>query len=86
MKEVKLVYENVAENSHKYYYMKQISPIFFEVVYGRIGSSGAKVTYNMSLWESKYREKIRKGYIDVTIPSEDEKLKKLLNIIDSELI
>lgn len=39
--------------------------------YGRVGSSSQKREYSMSQWESKYNEKIRKGYVDQSELVED---------------
>ncbi len=55
-----------AANNNKYYEMKQISDDIFSVSYGRVGQRAAKNQYSMYQWASKYREKIRKGYKDVT--------------------
>lgn len=38
----------------------------FKVRYGRIGSSEQHYEYPISQWDSKYREKIKKGYVDQT--------------------
>lgn len=39
--------------------------------YGRVGASCQKRTYSMREWDKKYREKIAKGYKDVTDISQD---------------
>ena len=38
----------------------------FTVNYGRVGSRASVATYNMHQWDSKYREKVNKGYKDQT--------------------
>ncbi|WP_338762540.1 ADP-ribose polymerase [Bernardetia sp. ABR2-2B] len=55
-----------AHNNNKYYEMKQLSDDIFSVSYGRVGQRAAINEYSMYQWESKYREKVRKGYKDVT--------------------
>lgn len=55
-----------AHNNNKYYEMRQISDDIFSVSYGRVGQRAAINEYSMYQWESKYREKVRKGYKDVT--------------------
>jgi len=55
-----------ATNNNKYYEMRQISDDTFSVSYGRVGQGAAINEYSMYQWESKYREKVRKGYKDVT--------------------
>lgn len=65
-------------NNNKFYDMKEEGDTF-TVTYGRIGSSSVTATYPMSDWNKKYREKIRKGYVDMTdmvktaVPQDDEK-------------
>lgn len=55
-----------AHNNNKYYEMKQVSDDIFSVSYGRVGQRAVINEYSMYQWESKYREKVRKGYKDVT--------------------
>jgi poly [ADP-ribose] polymerase len=38
----------------------------FTAVYGRVGSKQAAVNYPITEWQTKYNEKIRKGYVDNT--------------------
>lgn len=55
------------ENNNKYYEMKWDGVSSnFKVVYGRVESTAAEETYPISRWNSKYNEKIRRGYKDVT--------------------
>lgn len=56
-----------SDNNNKFYQMSWdgVSPNF-DVEYGRIESSSVSETYPISKWNTKYREKLRKGYKDVT--------------------
>lgn len=57
-------------NNNKYY--KQIPHgDTWTAEYGRVGSSPQKRTYSMREWDSKYKEKIRKGYVDQSDLVED---------------
>ena len=38
----------------------------FEVEYGRVGATCQHASYSMSQWDKKYKEKIKKGYVDQT--------------------
>lgn len=53
-------------NNNKFYNMEQLDEETFEVRYGRIGSHPMICTYPLQQWEKKYREKVRKGYRDVS--------------------
>lgn len=53
-------------NNNKEYIMTQLNDSYFKVEYGRVGSSYRTQEYNMYEWEKKYREKINKGYKDVS--------------------
>ena len=65
-----LVMVTAYANNNKYY--KQIPHgDSWTAEYGRIGSSAQRREYPMSQWESKYREKIRKGYVDQSELVED---------------
>lgn len=55
-----------ANNNNKYYYMEDLHNGNFKVSYGRVGGSETILTYPISLWDKKYHEKLKKGYIDVT--------------------
>jgi poly [ADP-ribose] polymerase 2/3/4 len=54
------------DNNNKYYEMTWDGGANFTVKYGRVESTATTVTYPYSKWTSKYNEKIRKGYKDVT--------------------
>lgn len=65
-----LVMVTASANNNKYY--KQIPHgNTWTAEYGRVGSSPQRREYPMSQWESKYREKIRKGYVDQSELVED---------------
>lgn len=62
----KLVFVSV-DNHNKFYQMTHDGKSdVVNVEYGRIDLTCQKTTFHISLWESKYREKIKKGYIDLT--------------------
>ena len=52
-------------NNNKYYDMTPNGDTW-TAVYGRIGSGSQTRTYSKSQWNSKYNEKIKKGYVDQT--------------------
>lgn len=54
------------DNNNKYYDMRENGDGTFSVTYGRVGAKGSNATYNMREWDSKIREKVRKGYKDQT--------------------
>lgn len=75
-----------ADNNNKYYEMTENPSGGFDVKYGRIESTAQTGSYPMSQWDAKYREKVRKGYIDKThtvlvteevVKDSDEKLAKI---------
>ena len=59
------------ENNNKYYKQIPQGDGSWVAEYGRVGYAPQKRSYPMSQWEAKYREKIRKGYIDRTDLVED---------------
>lgn len=73
MEEIKpryLVMVTASANNNKYY--KQIPHgDSWTAEYGRVGSSPQRREYLMSQWNSKYNEKIRKGYVDQSDLVED---------------
>lgn len=73
MSEIKpryLVMVTASANNNKYY--KQIPHgDSWTAEYGKVGSSPQRREYSMSQWESKYREKIKKGYVDQSELVED---------------
>lgn len=62
---VELIKVEPNANNNKFYRMVP-SDDTFTVTFGRVGASGQQATYPMRAWNSKYNEKIRKGYVDVT--------------------
>jgi poly [ADP-ribose] polymerase 2/3/4 len=46
--------------------MKELDNGTFDVEYGRVEKTRVTENYSMSTWDKKYREKIKKGYSDVT--------------------
>lgn len=66
MKAVKLLYIDPEHNHNKFYNMLELGNGQFQVTYGRVGNTGVIVNYPMSDWDTKYREKKRKGYNDIT--------------------
>lgn len=54
------------ENNNKYYNMFDSGGGTFRAEYGRVGVTKTTRVYNIGLWDRKYREKIKKGYKDVT--------------------
>ena len=53
-------------NNNKYYEMTWSGGSNFTVKYGRVESTVQTASYPISMWSTKYNEKIRKGYKDVT--------------------
>lgn len=60
-----LVMVTAGANNNKYYDMTPHGDSW-TATYGRIGSSSQTRTYPMSQWNSKYNEKVKKGYVDQT--------------------
>ena len=60
-----LVMVTAGANNNKYYNMTPNGDSW-TAEYGRIGSSSQVRVYSRSQWDSKYNEKIRKGYVDQT--------------------
>lgn len=78
-------------NNNKYYKMQERADGTFEVTYGRVGSAGATENYPIEKWDTKYREKVRKGYVDQTVLFVDDNevdlgLDKIENIMVRSLI
>lgn len=55
-----------ANNNNKFYNMEDLNNGTFKVTYGRVGASETVLTYPISLWDKKYNEKLKKGYVDIT--------------------
>lgn len=54
------------DNNNKFYRMTDTDDGNFAVEYGRVGVTSIKETYPIARWDSKYREKLKKGYRDVS--------------------
>lgn len=65
------------ENNNKFYRMIN-QGTQFTVEYGRVGRNPTKETYPISKWKTKYNEKIKKGYVDVTNYNETTTIGKLI--------
>ena len=57
---------NECKNNNKVYIMKENSDGTFTVEWGRIGNPLTRTTYSFRELDKKYREKTKKGYVDVT--------------------
>ena len=66
-----LVMVSASANNNKYYKQIYNGDGTWTAEYGRVGAAPQKRTYTMGQWESKYREKIRKGYVDQSNLIED---------------
>lgn len=55
-----------SENNNKYYRFQDLDNGTFKVEYGRVGVTSINEVYPISRWDSKYKEKIKKGYRDVS--------------------
>ena len=53
-------------NNNKWYRMTDLNNSTFKVEYGRVGGSTATEVYPIHKWDSKYKEKLKKGYRDVS--------------------
>lgn len=65
MRYVKLVFIS-KNNNNKFYEMQELNNEMFEVTFGRIEASAQKVQYPISKWNTTYRSKIKKSYVDIT--------------------
>lgn len=65
-----LVMVTASANNNKYYKMTPHGDTW-TAEYGRVGGGVQKRQYSIRQWESKYNEKIRKGYVDQTDLIED---------------
>ncbi len=54
------------QNNNKYYSMSEQPDGSFKVVYGRVDVTAINESYPMSMWDKKYKEKLKKGYVDQT--------------------
>lgn len=82
------------ESNHNKYYKQIPNGDSWVAEYGRVGSTPQKRTYPMSQWDKKYREKIKKGYIDqsdlvedlIEISPKSSKYKPIENKCISEIV
>lgn len=58
-------------NNNKYYKMIPNGSSGWIAEYGRVNSTTTRVSYSYSDWDKKYREKLRKGYVDQSSLVED---------------
>jgi len=76
------------DNNNKYYEMTWSGGSTFDVKYGRVESTAVHHSYPYSQWTSKYNEKVRKGYKDVTemvtvqVSAVKKKSESLADIVD----
>lgn len=64
---IRLIKVEAGENNNKYYNMEDLGDGTFNANYGRVGSSrGQNKVYSMGDWDKIYRQKIKKGYKDIT--------------------
>lgn len=83
-------------NNNKYYKMIPKGDGTWEAQYGRVGNAPATQVYPMSKFNSKYNEKIRKGYVDQTDliqdaivehkPAGEKQYKKIENAVIAEIV
>lgn len=66
-----LVMVTASANNNKYYKMSPNGDSTWTAEYGRVGAAPQRRTYSLGQWQSKYNEKIRKGYVDQTDLAED---------------
>jgi predicted DNA-binding WGR domain protein len=57
---------NTEGNHYKFYDMHDLGTGRFKVEYGRIDKTRVEYEYPISKWSTKYFEKVRKGYVDVS--------------------
>jgi len=80
------------DNNNKYYEMTwDGSSSNFTVKYGRVESTAVSGSYPIGKWDSKHREKVNKGYKDVTdlvtvTIKEDKKPKQILADIAEKMV
>lgn len=72
-------------NNNKFYNMTDIGDGTFEVEYGRVGATSTKTSYSISLWDKKYNEKLKKGYIDISESLSQDIKKASLDIEDKDV-
>lgn len=72
-------------NNNKFYNMTDMGDGTFQVEYGRVGATSTKTSYSISLWDKKYNEKLKKGYIDISESLSQDIKKASLDIEDKDV-
>lgn len=80
-KDIKLICQIGGHN--KFYNLTQIDTTSFKVEWGRIGTTPQIDCYGISQWDSKYKEKIKKGYIDVS--TSEKSIQELFDELDAKI-
>lgn len=77
---------NVSDvNNNKYYYMEELGDGNWKATWGRIGVTESTKNYPMKQWDSKYNEKLRKGYKDITSLRQDKAATSFVDMTDREI-
>lgn len=84
MRQVELVYVS-QNNNNKYYKMLENSDGTWTAKYGRVGYAEQVQSYPSGQWDKKYKEKLRKGYKDITSLRADEKTTDFIDISNSKI-
>ncbi|MFK7981674.1 MAG: WGR domain-containing protein [Saprospiraceae bacterium] len=85
LKSVKLIMVTAA-NNNKFYEMQENGDTTFTVMYGRIGANKTTRTYPIHQWDKKYKEKIRKGYRDLSSLVVTNKVAEEFSGIDDQTV
>lgn len=73
-------------SSNKYYNFHDNGDGTFTATYGRIGSTKQQAIYSSPMWDVKLKEKLKKGYRDVTtVTSGETEFQKLIKEMEREL-
>lgn len=67
MKKKKLIFVDANVNHNKFYDMDELPNGNFKATWGRVGSAGQTMEYPMKKWDEIVRDKLRKGYHDVSV-------------------
>lgn len=77
---------NVSDiNNNKFYYMEELGDGNWKATWGRIGVTESTKIYPMKQWDSKYNEKLRKGYKDITALRQDKAATSFVDMTDREI-
>lgn len=66
MENRELIFVEADVNHNKYYKMIDNGNGTWTAFWGRVGSTEQTMQYSTSVWDKKYREKLKKGYVDVS--------------------